>query len=91
MWALAYAVQNRITIGDLNDPSPPTTAASELPIQTFLPDQDDWAFLASEMASVVEGILCKHFTFFQEQRCCETRKHAFTTESREKSNIVSNV
>jgi hypothetical protein len=87
MWALAYAAKNRVTIDPLNVPSPPTTPAKEMPLHTFLPNDDDWSFLATEMASLVQAIVCKHFKFFE--NCMDTHPRPFVAESSRKSHIVS--
>nr|XP_002736791.1 PREDICTED: uncharacterized protein LOC100378528 [Saccoglossus kowalevskii] len=63
MWAMCFATQNRVPAMHLNDEK--RELATTIPLNYFLPSQEDWDALEKRMGVVVSRIICKHLTHFK--------------------------
>jgi hypothetical protein len=89
MWALAFAVNNRISTNDL-DEDDSIVRCEEIPIAQYLPQESDLEEIHSRMVVLVERILCKYLDCFKELEG-ESNKpilHEYSKESCCKSDVV---
>ncbi len=91
MWAMTFAVKNRISTCDSSSNEEDCTRASDMPIATFLPSVQDLADLQERMLIVIQRILCENLVEFEPYlaHCTIHVPHQFAAESAEKSDVVS--
>lgn len=90
LWALSYCVENRIPLTYLDNDI--RKHAVEIPIEKFLPSQDDCREIRNRMNLVVARILVQEIPFFQRHfsECVPKHiRHRFWRESSKKSNVVN--
>ena len=89
LWANAYAVQHRVHCPDVTSPS--TLNARQMPVSTFLPNTDDYAFLRQRMMAIFSRILVHHVDFLR-QSCASAVAahipHQYSQQSALKSTMV---
>ncbi|XP_070554960.1 uncharacterized protein [Ptychodera flava] len=90
MWALSYAVRNRVSGRHLENIDQ-TIKANHLPLSAFLPTKTDWKSLEERMVTIVERIMVKRFNCFETEEKGVTWhiSHEFSKESVRKSEIVN--
>lgn len=90
MWALAFAASSRVNTLDLDDDQE-ALRAEELPLETFLPRQEDMTEERNRMEVLVERIICSHLDYFKGLAECVTPQiaHEHTLESNMKSELVN--
>ncbi|XP_041462410.1 uncharacterized protein LOC121413598 [Lytechinus variegatus] len=85
--ANSYAVKNRISFHDVENQN--TLTASDLPIMTYLPSQDDYEDLRKRMCILVERILKDNLNIFANESVISHIPHEYSKESSQKSEYVS--
>ncbi|XP_063954348.1 uncharacterized protein LOC129259624 isoform X2 [Lytechinus pictus] len=85
--ANSYAVKNRISFRDVENQD--TLTASDLPIMTYLPSQDDYEDLRKRMCILVERILKDNLNIFANESVILHIPHEYSKESSQKSEYVN--
>lgn len=90
LWALSYCVENRVPSTYLDNDI--RKHAVEIPIEKFLPSQDDSKEIRNRMSIIVARILVQEIPFFQRHfsECVPKHvRHRFWRESSKKSSVVN--
>ena len=84
--AMSFAAVNRVPFVDEADV--PTTLPSRMPLQTFLPNEDDYVVLKRTMVAECTRILLEHLSCFAGSKHM-TDEHKYSHESGQKSTIIN--
>lgn len=91
MFANNIMVKHRISFLQMESDEYTRTLATDIPISTFLPDDDDWSRLTERMNVLVQRILVKSIPNLagKKEEVCWHIPHQYSEESSKKSEIVS--
>ena len=85
-WTSAYAVRNRVN-GIVEDDF--TCFATDVPLTSYLPSENDMAKRRDRMNIIVQRILIAHMPYFKDCPYPDHIKHEYSTQLAEKSHVVS--
>lgn len=86
VWTSVYAVLNRI-----NGVDPPTKSikASEIPITSFLPNEEDNLQRRNRMEIIIQRILVAHLKYFEDSVFPPNIHHKYSENQEKKSDVVT--
>ena len=90
LWALTYAAENRVPTTHLTDDT--VIPAKNIPLTSFLPNEEELLELRKDLMFVSASILCEHMKFFRENfsaASMDTMTHDHIQLTRKRSNVVS--
>lgn len=89
--ALCYAAENRVPTVDLEVHRNNTVPALSLPLDTYLPQPEDYNALRDRMVVLVERLIVEEFAFFHAYRDVVLKHipHKYSTEMSRQSSVVS--
>lgn len=88
LWALAYGAVNRIPTTHLSDSC---VNAADIPLQKFLPMEEDITEIKKRMEIIVARIIQKNMPYFHSCTVVSHIRHSFWRESSKKSKVVSSL
>uniref|UniRef100_A0A8W8ILQ2 DUF6589 domain-containing protein n=1 Tax=Magallana gigas TaxID=29159 RepID=A0A8W8ILQ2_MAGGI len=86
LWALAYGAVNRIPTTHLSDSC---VKAADIPLQKFLPMEEDITEIKKRMEIIVARIIQKNMPYFHSCTVVSHIRHSFWRESSKKSKVIN--
>ncbi|XP_061162619.1 uncharacterized protein LOC133171838 [Saccostrea echinata] len=86
LWALAYCAENRIPTTHLTNSY---VNASDIPLQKFLPMEEDITEIKQRMEVIVARIIQKEMPYFNSCKVVPHIRHKFWRESSRKSKVIN--